>query len=70
MLQRWAMRLFVALSAIVVAGGLIYVYAFPPEETRLDRHGIPYHTPPVIHPKTGEPIPLDVLVRHYRGERP
>lgn len=67
MLARLAMRLFVALSVLAVGGGLGYVYLWPPEGMRVSREGVPYFSPPVAHPVTGEPIPLEVLVNHYKG---
>lgn len=63
------MRAFVALSSLVSLAGLVYAYALPPESLRLTRDGVPHHAPPVAHPATGEPLPLEALVRHFKGER-
>jgi hypothetical protein len=70
MAARVLMRLFIALSVIAVGGGLAYVYIAPPESMRLTRDGVPHFSPPVAHPMTGEAIPMERLVRHYKGERP
>ena len=67
MLARLFMRLFVAASAIAVAGGLAFVYVKPPEGLRVTREGVPLLSPPVTNPATGEAIPLDRLVQHFKG---
>lgn len=69
MARKLLMRAFVALSSFVSVAGLVYVYAMPPESLRRTRDGVPYHSPPVAHPATGEPIALETLVRHFKGER-
>lgn len=56
------------LVAVVGFGGLIWVAVQQPESLRTSRAGVPLHMPEVIHPETGEPIPVDRLVRHYKGE--
>ncbi len=61
------MRLFIAVSAVAVLGGLTFVYLKPPESMRVTRDGVPLMSPPVAHPVTGEAIPLEVLVKHYKG---
>lgn len=68
MFARIAMRLFIAVSVAAVLGGLTFVYVKPPQSMKLTRDGVPHLSPPVAHPATGEAIPLDVLVRHYKGE--
>lgn len=67
MLARILMRLFIAVSVLAVLGGLTFVYVKPPESMRVTRDGVPLLAPPVAHPATGEAIPLEVLVKHYRG---
>ncbi len=67
MTARLSMRLFIVLSMIAVVCGLAWVYIKPPESTRVTRDGVPYLTPPVAHPLTGEAIPLERLVQHYKG---
>jgi hypothetical protein len=67
MLARLLMRLFVAVSVLAVLGGLTFVYVKPPQSMKLTRDGVPYLSPPVAHPVTGEAIPLERLVQHYKG---
>ena len=69
MISKLLMHFLVALSAIVVVAGLSYVYVKPPESMRANRDGVPYFTPPVANPMTGEAIPVEQLVKHYRGGR-
>ncbi len=67
MLARIAMRLFIAASVLAVLGGLTFVYVWPPDGMRVSREGVPHFSPPVTHPVTGEAIPLERLVQHYKG---
>ncbi len=67
MLTRLLMRLFIAAAVAAVVGGLGWVYVKPPEGMRVTREGVPHLSPPVAHPATGEAIPLERLVQHYKG---
>ncbi|HUX62270.1 hypothetical protein [Sulfuricella sp.] len=69
MIARLLMHFLVALSAMIVVAGLAYVYVKPPESMRVDRDGVPYFTPPVVNPMTGEAILVEQLVKHYKGGR-
>jgi len=68
MLNTLFMRVYVGLVTLLSIGGLIYVYTAPMESMRVSREGVPYFTPPVINPETGEPVSVDTLVRHFKGE--
>lgn len=67
MLSKLLMHFLAALSVLIVVAGLAYVYVKPPESMRVNRDGVPYFTPPVVNPMTEEAIPVEQLVRHYRG---
>ncbi len=67
MLGRLLMRLFVAAAAIATVGGIGWMYASPPSGMNVTRDGVPYLSPPVVNPATGEPVPLERLVQHYKG---
>ena len=54
--------------AILSLAGLVYVYAFPPQSMFSSREGVAHFSPKVAHPETGEPLTLNELVRHYRGD--
>lgn len=64
LLTRIYVMVVVALSLVA----LVYVYAFPPDSLAKTRDGVPFFTPPVADPETGEPLDLGELIRHYKGE--
>jgi len=61
------MRFLIAISVIAVLAGLTFVYVKPPPSMKLTRDGVPHLSPPVTNPVTGEAIPLERLVQHYKG---
>ncbi len=67
MWQRLLLRFLVALSAIASIGGLLWMTFAPPPGMKATADGVPYLTPPVVHPVTGQPLPVETLVRHYKG---
>lgn len=69
MWQRLLLRFLVACSAAVSIGGILWMTFSPPPGMKATKDGVPYFTPPVIHPLSGEAIPVEVLVRHYKGEK-
>ncbi|MBL4690584.1 MAG: hypothetical protein JKY68_03855 [Rhodospirillales bacterium] len=62
------MRTYVGLVTLLTIGGLAYVYTSPPESMRVSRDGVPFFTPPVVNPETGEAVSVDTLVRHFKGQ--
>ncbi len=62
------MRGFATAVGLLSLGVLVYVYVAPMDSIRVSRDGVPYFTPSVLHPETGEEVSMDVLVRHYRGD--
>jgi len=60
------MRLYSFVVGAIVTVGLIYVYAFPPQSTRVDRDGVPHFQPQVLNPETGEGVPLGDLIKHFK----
>jgi hypothetical protein len=69
MWQRLLLRFLVACSAVVSIGGILWMTFAPPPGMKVTKDGVPYFMPPVIHPVTGEAIPVETLVRHYKGEK-
>ena len=65
---RTQMALYAGLVTALTVAALVYVYVVPLEGMRMTRDGVPYYTPPVVHPETGEALDLNELVRHYKGE--
>ena len=61
------MRFLIVVSVGAVLGGLTFVYVKPPQSMKVTRDGVPHLSPPVAHPITGEAIPLERLVQHYKG---
>lgn len=67
MWQRLLLRFLVALSAFASIGGLLWMTFAPPPGMKATRDGVPYFMPPVVHPVTGQPVPVETLVQHYKG---
>jgi len=53
--------------AIVSIVALCYIYIYPPQSMRSNRDGVPYFMPKVLNLETGQPMSVDELIRHYRG---
>ena len=60
-------QIYVAAISLVCVGAFLYVLIAPPQSIRSTRDGIPFFTPPVVNPETGEALDLGDLVRHYKG---
>ena len=54
-------------QAIASIGGLLWMTFAPPPGMKATRDGVPYFTPPVIQPISGEVVPVETLVQHYKG---
>ena len=67
MWQRLLLRFLVALSVLASIVGFLWMTFAPPPGMKATADGVPYLTPPVIHPVTGQPLPVETLVRHYKG---
>lgn len=61
------MKTFSMLIGAISFVTLVYVYAWPPESMRHSREGVPFFTPPVLHPETGEALNVNDLVSHFKG---
>ena len=68
MIRMLLMRGYVFLITAISLVTLVYVYAYPRQSLQSTRDGVPFFTPPVSHPETGEPLDLGDLIRHYKGE--
>jgi len=68
MIKAMLMRGYALLVTIATLASLVFVYVSPPPSLETTRDGVPFFTPPVEHPETGEPLDLGVLIRHYKGE--
>ncbi|AOU97650.1 hypothetical protein BI364_06480 [Acidihalobacter yilgarnensis] len=56
------------IASVLTLGGLGYITSAPPAYLKATRYGVPYYTPAVINPVTGQPVDVNTLVRHYLGE--
>lgn len=62
------MRAYAVISLLITVVGLGAMYAAPPPSMKVDRDGVPHFTPQVMHPETGEGVPMNTLIKHYRGD--
>ncbi|ESQ16170.1 MAG TPA: hypothetical protein DDY14_04275 [Chromatiaceae bacterium] len=62
------MAIFSGLVLLITLVGIGYVFIAQPDYLRQDRDGVPYFTPLVENPETGEAVDMGTLIRHYRGE--
>lgn len=66
--SRLLMNLYAWVSLAVVVVGIGWTLVFPAPSLRIDRDGVPHFTPDVEHMITGEPVSMNELIRHYRGD--
>ncbi|MDZ7663313.1 hypothetical protein [Thiohalophilus sp.] len=62
------LSVFSILVGAVTIGTLIFAFTATPNYLNQSRHGVPHLMPQVKHPQTGEPLEIDMLIRHYKGE--
>ncbi len=65
---RLLMNLYGWISLAVVVVGIGYTLVSPPQSLRVDRDGVAHFTPEVEHMITGEPVSMNELIKHYRGD--
>jgi hypothetical protein len=63
------MQVFSALVALLTVVGLAYIFIAQPDYLRATRHGVPYLTPPVENPVTGESVSVNELAEHFKGNQ-
>ena len=68
MVATYFMRAFATLVTLGTLAGIAYVFVTPPQSLGTSRDGVPFFTPPVVHPETGDAVSVDALVRHFKGE--
>jgi hypothetical protein len=61
--QLAALTIIIALMTVV---SFAYIFWKQPKSLHVSRGGIPFFTPAVIHPDTGETISVDELVEHFK----
>ena len=63
--QQLQLLLIAVVATVITIGSFAYILWQQPESLRMSRDGVPFFTPAVIHPDTGEAIPMETLVEHY-----
>jgi len=66
--SRLLMNIYGWASLAVVILGIGWTLVSPPQSLRVDRDGVPHFTPQVEHMITGEPVSVNELIKHYRGD--
>lgn len=61
------MKIASAAVALITVLSLGYIAIAQPQYLRESRGGVPFFTPPVQHPETGEALEIEVLIEHYKG---
>ena len=62
------LSIYSVLVGLITLVTLFYITTTPPDYLSYSRDGIPHLSPDVIHPQTGEPLTINKLVKHYKGE--
>ena len=65
---RLIMNVYAWASLVVVVVGIGWTLVYPPQSLRVDRDGVPHFMPQVEHMITGEPVSVNALIKHYRGD--
>lgn len=69
MSKDYLIMLILSLAVLGISiASLAYIAVVQPDYLRADRDGVPFYTPQVINPETGEPVEMGELIRHYKGE--
>ncbi len=55
-------------ALIISLGGIALMLIMPPPSMRTDRDGVPYFTPMVENPETGDAVSVNQLIRNFRGD--
>ncbi|MBC8210587.1 MAG: hypothetical protein H8E21_05920 [Gammaproteobacteria bacterium] len=61
------LTLSMAVTALTFAS-IGYIFISQPEYLHKDREGVHYFSPRVINPESGEAIPMNELIHHFKGE--
>ena len=55
------------LGLVATVASLVYIVMAQPESLRESRAGVPFFTPQVMDPDTGEGVSVDTLVQHFKS---
>lgn len=56
------------LITLMTVACFAYIVWQQPQSLRVKSNGVPFFSADVIHPDTGEPIPIDRLVEHFKAD--
>jgi len=62
------MLVVAALVTVLSVVSFGYILVARPAYLRATAGGVPFFTPPVEHPETGEAVEVESLVEYFRGE--
>jgi len=65
-LQQLQLTVLALIVSLITVGSFTYILWKQPESLRLSREGVPFFTPAVINPDTGEAISVEALVEHFK----
>lgn len=66
--QQLQLAVLTVIVSVITVASFTYILWKQPASLRLSRDGVPFFTPQVIHPDTGEAISVDVLVEHFKKQ--
>ena len=66
--QQLQLAILSLLITLLTIGCFTYILWKQPPALHMTRDGVPFFTPAVIHPDTGESIPVGTLVRHFKAD--
>jgi len=55
------------LAGLMTVGTFVYFVVAPPPYLHRTRDGVPYFTPPVIDPVSGDALNVNRLAQYYKG---
>ncbi len=62
------LALLSALITVMTIVCFVYIIWQQPDALRMNKNGVPFFSADVVHPDTGEAIPINTLIEHYRAD--
>lgn len=66
--QQIQLALLSIVVTVITLGSFAFILWKQPDSLRMSRDGVPYFTPAVIHPDSGNTVTVDELVQHYKAQ--
>jgi len=64
--QQIQLTALAVIVGLITVGSFVYISWKQPASLQRSRDGVPFFTPAVINPDTGNAISVDELVKHYK----